>query len=134
MLDLTRRRAAERLTDEFRSGAAHAGRYETSIVRATRPELVDTERMSALPERPVNMPAAIAAGKTDFLAMGMDEAYCGAPAEAVLCGRGRLRPINLTMREAIRPSDPRACGEAARRRGAMPKNEASRRVPAMSYG
>jgi creatinine amidohydrolase len=26
-LDLTRRRAAERVTDEFRSGAAHAGRY-----------------------------------------------------------------------------------------------------------
>jgi creatinine amidohydrolase len=30
----------------------------------------------------VNMPAAMAAGQTDFLAMGMDRAYCGAPAEA----------------------------------------------------
>jgi creatinine amidohydrolase len=28
------------------------------------------------------MPAAIAAGRTDFLAMGMEQAYCGAPAEA----------------------------------------------------
>src|SRR5262245_55582564 len=37
--DLTRRRWAERLTDEFRSGACHAGRYEGSIVLAERPEL-----------------------------------------------------------------------------------------------
>ena len=28
------------------------------------------------------MPAAIAQGRTDFLALGMDEAYCGSPAEA----------------------------------------------------
>jgi creatinine amidohydrolase len=28
------------------------------------------------------MPAAIGAGRTDFLAMGMEQAYCGAPAEA----------------------------------------------------
>ena len=32
--DLTRRRLAERLTEEFRSGACHAGRYEGSIVLA----------------------------------------------------------------------------------------------------
>jgi creatinine amidohydrolase len=30
----------------------------------------------------IDMPAAIAAGRTDFVAMGMDRAYCGAPAEA----------------------------------------------------
>jgi creatinine amidohydrolase len=28
------------------------------------------------------MPAAIRAGQTDFVAMGMGEAYCGAPAES----------------------------------------------------
>jgi creatinine amidohydrolase len=28
------------------------------------------------------MPEAMAAGHTDFLAMGMDRAYCGDPAEA----------------------------------------------------
>jgi creatinine amidohydrolase len=102
-LDLTRRRAAERVTEEFRSGAAHAGRYETSIVLATRPELVDTERMSALPERPVNMPAAIAAGKTDFRAMGMDEAYCGAPAEATDTeGEATLLTLTTMLVELIR--------------------------------
>jgi creatinine amidohydrolase len=82
LLDLTRRRNAERLTDEFRSGSCHAGRYETSLVLADRPDLVHADRMQALAERQVDMPAAIRAGQTDFVAMGMDEAYCGAPAEA----------------------------------------------------
>jgi creatinine amidohydrolase len=81
-LDLTRRAAAEQLTPEFQSGAAHAGRYETSLVLATRPELVEAETMRRLPAYELNMPAAMAAGQTDFLAMGMDRAYCGAPAEA----------------------------------------------------
>ncbi len=38
--------------------------------------------MRRLPAYELNMPAAMAAGHTDFLAMGMDRAYCGAPAEA----------------------------------------------------
>lgn len=82
LLDLTRRANAERLTEEFRSGSCHAGRYETSLVLAAQPDLVDRERMLALPENHVDMPAAIAAGRTDFLSLGMDEAYCGAPAKA----------------------------------------------------
>jgi len=82
LLDLTRRRNAERLTEEFRSGSCHAGRYETSLVLADRPELVHADRMTALEERHVDMPAAIRDGRTDFVAMGMDEAYCGAPAES----------------------------------------------------
>ena len=82
LLDLTRRAQAERLTDEFRSGSCHAGRYETSLVLADRPELVHADRMQALEERHVDMPAAIRAGQTDFIAMGMDQAYCGSPAEA----------------------------------------------------
>jgi len=81
-LDLVRRRHAARLTDEFRSGACHAGQYETSLVLADRPALVDTATMAALPPVPVNMPAAMADGKADFVAMGMDRAYCGAPADA----------------------------------------------------
>ena len=82
LLDLTRRENAERLTDEFRSGSCHAGRYETSLVLADDPELVRRERMETLKSRMIDMPAAIAAGQTDFIAMGMDRAYCGAPAEA----------------------------------------------------
>jgi creatinine amidohydrolase len=82
LLDLTRRKNAERLTDEFRSGSCHAGRYETSLVLADRPELVRADRMTALEERHVDMPAAIRSGQTDFVAMGMDQAYCGSPADA----------------------------------------------------
>jgi creatinine amidohydrolase len=81
-LDLVRRRNAERLGDEFLRGSCHAGRYETSLVLAAAPGLVDAVAMAALPAREVDMPAAIAAGRTDFVAMGMDRAYCGAPAEA----------------------------------------------------
>jgi creatinine amidohydrolase len=80
-LDLVRRRNAQRLTDEFRRGSCHAGRYETSLVLADAPQLVDPHAMD-LPAHDVDMPAAMAAGRTDFVAMGMDRAYCGAPAEA----------------------------------------------------
>lgn len=81
-LDLVRRHNAEQLTKEFRSGSCHAGRYETSLVLAERPELVDEALMRELPRVSVNMPAAIKAGRADFIAMGMEHGYCGAPAEA----------------------------------------------------
>ncbi|MQA99824.1 MAG: creatininase family protein [Actinobacteria bacterium] len=81
-LDLTRRANAERLGNEFRDGSCHAGRYETSLVLAERPELIDTAKMAGLPPLHVNMPEAIAEGRTDFLAMGMADAYCGSPSEA----------------------------------------------------
>ena len=82
LFDVTRRERAERLTDEFRSGAGHAGRYETSLVLADRAELVNKGRMRDLEAKPIDMPAAIRAGQTSFVAMGMDRAYAGAPAEA----------------------------------------------------
>ena len=81
-LDLVRRRNVQRLTDEFRRGSCHAGRYETSLVLADAPQLVDSSEAASLPSNEVDMPAAMAAGRTDFVAMGMDRAYCGAPAEA----------------------------------------------------
>ena len=104
LLDLTRRRNAERLTEEFRSGSCHAGRYETSLVLADRPQLVHADRMRELEERHVDMPAAIRDGRTDFLAMGMDEAYCGAPGRVVR--RGRARDVRDAGRDARR-ADPR---------------------------
>jgi len=103
MLDLTRRAQAERLTDEFRSGSCHAGRYETSLVLADRPELVHTDRMQVLTERHVDMPAAIREGRTNFLAMGMDEAYCGAPAESSADeGRETFETLTDMLVELIR--------------------------------
>ena len=82
LLDVTRRANAERLTEEFRAGAGHAGRYDTSLVLADRPDLVDQARMGTLEATMVDMPAAIRSGKTTFVAMGMAQAYAGAPADA----------------------------------------------------
>jgi creatinine amidohydrolase len=82
LLDLLRRRYVRRLTPEFQAGESHGGNYETSMVLAERPDLVDTERMRTLPRVPVDMAAAIAEGRTDFIAMGMPDAYCGAPADS----------------------------------------------------
>lgn len=80
--DVVRRRFAERLTDEFRSGSCHAGQYETSLVLAVNPALVDMEAAAALPELVVPMHEKIQAGATDFLECGMTRAYCGNPAGA----------------------------------------------------
>jgi creatinine amidohydrolase len=102
-LDVTRRVVAEQLTPEFRSGAAHAGRYETSVVLATRPELVEAEIMRRLPAYQLNMPEAMAAGHTDFLAMGMDRAYCGDPAEAsAVEGDATLATLTRLLVDLIR--------------------------------
>lgn len=81
-LDLTRKERAVELTEEFRRAECHAGQYETSLVLAHRPELVDREAMRSLPYVPVNMAQAIANGAKDFGQMGMDQAYCGSPAAA----------------------------------------------------
>ncbi|MBD0328811.1 MAG: creatininase family protein [Thermoleophilia bacterium] len=81
-LDLTRKERATRLTEEFRRGECHAGRYETSLVLADRPELVDRGTMVSLAYVPVNLAQVIAQGMKEFTEMGLESAYCGSPAEA----------------------------------------------------
>jgi creatinine amidohydrolase len=101
-LDLVRRRNAQRLTEEFRRGSCHAGRYETSLVLADAPQLVDSAAAD-LPANEVDMPAAMAAGRTDFLTMGMDRAYCGAPAEASAEeGRATFETLTDMLVELVR--------------------------------
>ncbi|PPK63600.1 creatininase family protein [Actinokineospora auranticolor] len=115
-LDLLRRAAVARLTAEFRSGSCHAGRYETSLVLAERPDLVDTAAMSALPAVPVDLPAEMGAGRRDFLAMGMSQAYCGAPAEATADeGTDTFTQLTALLVEAIRDQ---AAHRRERREGA----------------
>jgi creatinine amidohydrolase len=80
--DLTRRELAARLTDEFRSGACHAGRYEGSVVLATRPDLVRAAIARALPAVPASLSQAIRDGHTTFAEAGGPRAYFGAPSEA----------------------------------------------------
>ena len=85
------RRWARTLSDEFKSGACHAGRYETAIVMALAPALVDEASRSALPAVPISLSEQLRAGVTTFAAMGMDRAYGGAPAEATAAeGEGSL--------------------------------------------
>jgi creatinine amidohydrolase len=81
-LDLTRRERARALTEEFRKSECHAGRYETSLVLADRPELVDMEVARELPEVPISLVKVIGQGLKNFKAMGLVQAYNGAPAEA----------------------------------------------------
>ena len=80
--DITRRPWALRLTDEFKSGACHAGQYEGSIVLAERPELVRDDIRASLPELPVSLSTAIADGAQSFKAAGGERAYFGYPANA----------------------------------------------------
>ena len=80
--DLTERRWASRLTDEFRSGACHAGRYETSVVMAATPGLVREEARRGLAANPASLSRAIRRGSATFEEAGVAEAYCGDPAAA----------------------------------------------------
>jgi creatinine amidohydrolase len=81
-LDLTRRHRAERLTEEFRDGGSHAGRYETSLILADHPDLVDGSVLPSLPPAPVNLAKEIGGGLKDFVEMGLTQAYNGDPAKA----------------------------------------------------
>jgi creatinine amidohydrolase len=74
------RRFARTLSDEFKSGACHAGRYETSLMLAAGAPVRPV--FSTLESLEVSLSAEIGAGRDDFVEMGMTEAYTGAPAEA----------------------------------------------------
>ncbi len=79
------KRFARTLTDEFKRGDCHAGRYETSLVLASRPELVRADVSTTLPTVTVSLAQAIkAAGGAEvrFSSIGMPRAYTGAPSEA----------------------------------------------------
>jgi creatinine amidohydrolase len=74
------RRWGRTLSDEFKRGNCHAGRYETSLVLAAGGHVDDT--FTLLPSVDVSLSDGIKAGKTTFAAMGMSRAYTGAPASA----------------------------------------------------
>ncbi|MEO7795687.1 MAG: creatininase family protein, partial [Thermoanaerobaculia bacterium] len=101
--DLTRRRLAERLGEEFRSGACHAGSYETSILLALRPDLVDEDARRRLPPLPVSLVEAALAGKKTFAEAGLELAYCGDPASASAEeGRALVAELGAILAEAVR--------------------------------
>jgi creatinine amidohydrolase len=81
-VDLTRRAVAEKLTDEFRTGACHAGRFEGSVVLAESPDLVKTDVAAALDPNPSSLSEAIRDGVRTFADAGGPRAYFGWPADA----------------------------------------------------
>lgn len=100
--DVSKRPWAVRLTEEFQSGACHAGRYETSIVMACRPELVREEARSGLPANPVSLSRAIRTGKASFEEAGGARAYFGFPAEASqLEGQRTIETLGAILQEAV---------------------------------
>ena len=100
--DLTRRRWAERLTPEFRSGACHAGRYEGSIVLAERPDLVRSDVMATLAPNSSSLVDAIRRGDETFTAAGGPDAYFGFPAEATAReGREIVATLGAILEEAV---------------------------------
>lgn len=100
--DLTRRRWAERLTDEFRSGACHAGRYEGSIVMAECPTQVRDEVMRDLAPNLRSLVDAIRSGLRTFAEAGGPDAYFGAPAEASADeGRATVALLGAILEEAV---------------------------------
>ena len=80
--DFTRRALAATLTEEFQSGACHAGQFETSLVLADRPETVREETGKSLAANPASLVSAFAAGATTFTEAGGPHAYFGDPAAA----------------------------------------------------
>ncbi|PCJ49199.1 MAG: hypothetical protein COA74_06440 [Gammaproteobacteria bacterium] len=76
------RRWARTLTDEYKKGECHAGQYETSIILAGASESVRKNLMEKLERVPVSLSEQITSGVTDFLEMGMQQAYAGSPAGA----------------------------------------------------
>jgi len=100
--DLTRRRWATRLSEEFRSGACHAGRYESSIVLAERPQDVRAELMAALPGNSRSLVDAIRHGHATFADAGGPDAYFGFPAQATADeGRLTIATLGAILEEAV---------------------------------
>ncbi|HET8713067.1 MAG TPA: creatininase family protein [Gemmatimonadales bacterium] len=80
--DLTRKPWGSRLGEEFKSGACHAGQFESSIVLRERPDGVREQIRGALPANPRSLSTAIKTGKRTFEEAGGPRAYFGDPAAA----------------------------------------------------
>lgn len=76
------RRWARTLSEEFKRGECHAGRYETALMLAASPASVRRDIQAELPEVPISLSESLKAGILRFTEMGMASAYAGAPALA----------------------------------------------------
>jgi len=100
--DITRKPWALRLTAEFKSGACHAGQFETSIVMAERPDLVRESLRAALDPNPASLSQAIREGKKTFEEAGGPAAYFGFPAGASAAeGRETIATLGAIVADAL---------------------------------
>ncbi len=100
--DVSRKPWALRLTEEFRSGACHAGRYEGSIMLAVRPDRVRDEVRRELSPVEVSLAAAILRGARTFEEAGGPRAYFGWPADASAEeGRSTVDTLGDILAEAV---------------------------------
>ncbi|MCP4204104.1 MAG: creatininase family protein [bacterium] len=100
--DLTRKPWAPRLTEEFRSGACHAGRFEGSVVMAARPDLVREDIQRELAANPASLSVAIGEGKRSFEEAQGPKAYFGDPAAATAAeGRETIAVLGSILRDAV---------------------------------
>lgn len=76
------RRWARTLSAEFKSGACHAGQYETSILLAHDASLVDEGALPGLDDVPISLSKKLAEGIDDFSSMGLTRGYAGSPRQA----------------------------------------------------
>ncbi len=76
------RRWGRTLSAEYKSGACHAGSYETSLMMAVAPDTVHATISQQLPPLTISLSSGIRDGHNTFAAMGIERAYTGAPAEA----------------------------------------------------
>lgn len=110
--DLTRRRWAARLGEDFRNGD-HAGRWETSLVMACEPGAVRARALAALEPNPVSLVEAIADGAQSFEEAGGPEAWVGDPGAAdAEHGAEQIRLLGAIVAEAVEE-----VGAAGRRAG-----------------
>ena len=101
--DISKKPWAMRLTDEFKSGACHAGQYETSVVLAERPELVRENIRKWLAPNPSSLSEAIRAGLETFEEADGARAYFGYPADASIEeGKQTVDILGSILEEAIR--------------------------------
>ncbi len=100
--DFTRRKLAQTLTEEFRSGACHAGQYETSLVMAARPDLVNEAGRLRLDDNPASLTDAFTRGARSFAEAGGADAYFGYPRRAgAVEGRESFETLAIGLVDAV---------------------------------
>ena len=112
--DVTRKPWALRLTEEFQSGACHAGQYETSVVLAEQPDAVREDIRRSLEPNLQSLSTAIRAGVRTFEDAGGPAAYFGSPAQGSADeGKRTVDVLGSILEEAVTAALAEGGGDAA---------------------